>query len=224
MRAADEHKILEGKQKEEETEEDLQSEEEESDVKSNSLWSRLSQMSVENEENVMRDSEEEQQGMLENPNIFDDKTNSSVDSQSRAVKCTEDVCSAVAKDSGNGLCTSQEEQLKHTDIECNILSSAVNKVPLPTKINSSCSQDVENEKRSKRQLQGLKHSDSDSDESQDSNNSAEAEGEFTGRLLTRDELLALFKMLHMNKRQRTVNKHNSQTVLTTVGLVSMCST
>lgn len=42
--------------------------------------------------------------------------------------------------------------------------------------------------------------------------------EFSAKLLTRDELLALFQMLHTKKIQNTVG--DSHSILTTVGLVS----
>ena len=212
LRAADGDKILEEKEKEEEERE----EEAESDLQKTSLWSRLAEMSVENEEKLLHLNEEEQ-GSLEDHNIHDETTKSSVDLQS---KCTENPSTGYSdgaqgsdscvQDTGSDTCIKENEQSK--DTRSDILSSTVKEVSPPSK--NICIEAVGNEEKSQ-------VSDSE-DESQDSgpgNSDNVDEKNATGQLLTRDELLELFKMLHMSKLEES-GQHTQTTVLTTVGLVS----
>lgn len=214
LRAADGDKILEEKEKEEEESE----EEAESDIQKTTLWSRLSEMSVENEEQLLHLHEEEQ-GSLEDHNIHDETTKSSVDLQS---KCTENLSTGYSdgaqgsdsceQDTGSDTCIKENEQSKDTRTKCDILSSTVKEVSPPSE--NICIEAVGNEEKSQ-------VSDSE-DESQDSgpgNSDNIDEKNATGQLLTRDELLALFKMLHMSKLEES-GQHTQTTVLTTVGLVS----
>lgn len=213
LRAADGDKILEEKEKEEEERE----EEAESDIQKTTLWSRLSEMSVENEEKLLHLHEEEQ-GSLEDHNIHDETTKSSVDLQS---KCTENLSTGYSdgaqgsdsceQDTGSDTCIKENEQSKDTRTKCDILSSTVKEVSPPSE--NICIEAVGNEEKSQ-------VSDSE-DESQDSgpgNSDNIDEKNATGQLLTRDELLALFKMLHMSKLEES-GQHTQTTVLTTVGLV-----
>lgn len=217
LRAADGDKILEEKEKEEEERE----EEAESDLQKTSLWSRLAEMSVENEEKLLHLNEEEQ-GSLENHNIHDETTKGSVDLQSHGFKCTENLstgCSDGARgsdsceqDTGSDTCIKENEQSKDTRTKCDFLSSTVKDVSPPSQ--NICIEAVGNEEKSQ-------VSDSE-DESQDSgpgNSDNIDEKNATGQLLTRDELLAVFKMLHMSKLEES-GQHTQTTVLTTVGLVS----
>lgn len=210
LRAADVDKILEEKEKEEESEQQA-----ESDIQKTSLWSRLSEMSVENED-------EEEQGSLEDHTIHDETTKSSVDLQSHGFKCTENVSTGYSdgaqgpdsceQDTGSDTCIKENEQFKDTRTKCDILSSTVKEVSPPSE--NICIEAVGNEEKSQ-------VSDSE-DESQDSgpgNSDNIDEKNATGQLLTRDELLALFKMLHLSKLEES-GQHTKTTVLTTVGLVS----
>lgn len=205
LRAADGDKILEEKEKEEEEGE----EEAESDIQKTTLWSRLSEMSVENEEKLLHLHEEEQ-GSLEDHNIHDETTKSSVDLQS---KCTENLSTGYSdgaqgsdsceQDTGSDTCIKENEQSKDTRTKCDILSSTVKEVSPPSE--NICIEAVGNEEKSQ--------------DSGPGNSDNIDEKNATGQLLTRDELLALFKMLHISKLEES-GQHTQTTVLTTVGLVS----
>lgn len=216
LRAADGDKILEEKEKEDERDEQA-----ESDIQKTSLWSRLSEMSVENEEKLLHLHDEEQ-GSLEDHNIHDETTKSSVDLQSHGFKCTENPSTGYSdgaqgfdsfeQDTGSDTCIEENEQSKDTRTKCDILSSTVKEVSPPSE--NICIEAVGNEEKSQ-------VSDSE-DESQDSgpgNSDNIDEKNATGQLLTRDELLALFQLLHMSKLEES-GQHTQTTVLTTVGLVS----
>ena len=216
LRAADGDKIHEEKEKEEEREDQAGS-----DIQKTSLWSRLSEMSVENEEKLLHLHEEEQES-LEDHNINDEATKSSVDLQSHGFECTENVCTgcsdaaqgsdSCAQDTRSDICIKENEQSKDTSTNCDILSSTVKEVSLPSE--NIFIETVRNEEKS--QVSGSE------DESQDSgpgNPGNIEEKNATGQLLTRDELLALFKILHMNKLEES-GQHTQTTVLSTVGLVS----
>ena len=215
LRAADGDKILEEKEKEEEERE----EEAESDLQKTSLWSRLAEMSVENEEKLLHLHEEEQ-GSLEDHNIHDETTKSSVDLQSHGFKRTENLstgCSdgaqgsdSCVQDTRSDTCIKENEQSK--DTRSDILSSTVKEVSPPSE--NICIEAVGSEEKSK-----VGDSEDESQDSGPGNSDNIDEKNATGQLLTRDELLELFKMLHMSKLEES-GQHTQTTVLTTVGLVS----
>lgn len=207
LRAAeDEDKGEEKKENIEETEED--SEQEESDEHNATLWSRLSEVAIENEKKAVGDSQEEELETVEDTRRVDNKTNNSVESQSSTLKSTEGTCSAkdcdsFVPDTRNDSCTSQSEQLNQETV-------TEKEVSLLTTNHSTCSHEAASE-----QYRQVKPSDADRDLATDDVSAAD---KFSGKLLTRDELLALFKILHMRKGHNTAD--DSQKVLTTVGLVS----
>ena len=198
LRAADEDKIQETKEKEIESED----EDESSDEQEILLQSRLLQMAF---EEGAEDSQKEQQEK------HDDERYSPV--KSNAIASTEHTGTVVVSSSSTTEdCEScvQERENDSSNSQSNTETLTEREASLFTGSNSTCSDDVVSEQCSE------EHSPADA-LSEDLSTSASGDNEYSGRLLTRDELLALFKMLHIKNDPNT--EDNSQKSLTTVGLV-----
>ena len=201
LKAADEDKIQETKEKEIESED----EDESSDEQEILLQSRLSQMAI---EEGAEDSQEEQQEKC------GDERYSPVKFQSNAITSTELASTVVVSSSSTTEdCEScvQERENDSINIQSNTKTLTEREASLFTGSNSTCSDDVVSEQCSE------EHAAADA-LSEDLSTSASGDNEYSGRLLTRDELLAQFKMLHIKNDPNA--EDYSQKSLTTVGLVS----
>lgn len=232
MRAVDEEKILERKEKDNEMDKGINREEEDSDEQNNTLWAKLSEMVIEKDAG---DSQKEQREMLDDPSIVNYATNSPVESQKEQQKMH--INPGIGNDAANSSAESFSDALRFSEQTCRAGVSSSTKDCGPCSQNTkkdSCNGECEqlNTKNLPEQEESLPTAVIDShvvegrqsseehsaDASEGFQHSVPAIDEFSGRLLTRDELLALFKMLHMKKAQKTAE--GSQKVLTTVGLVS----
>lgn len=201
MRAADEDKIQETKEKEIEGEDEGES----SDEQEISLQSRLSQMAIEEGADDSQKEQQEKHG---------DERYSSV--KSNAITSTGHTGTGtvvVSSSSTTEDCEScvQERENDSSNIQTNTKTLTDREASLLIGSNSTFSDDDVTEKCSE------EHSATDV-LSKDLSTSASGDNEYSGRLLTRDELLALFKMLHIKNDPNT--EDYCQKSLTTVGLVS----
>lgn len=190
------------------------------------LWSKLSEIAIESDD---------PQETLQDSNAVYDEENSSIKSvvNSSEVKCKGLMSSLQSTNDGDyrhfhsnvqnksvtTLYPNESEQLLDAEKE--------EELPLNTNTDATPSHGVINELSSMKEVKEIKTTGDAVDSSMEntsefveqSNSDGESfSDEFSVKLLTRDELLALFKMLHMKKIQNTVD--DSQSVLTTVGLVS----
>lgn len=234
LKAMDDEERQQEKKEEEEEEETEGEEEKGFEHKATLLWSKLSEMAVENEEKVALDSQE----TLEDSIIVEasSSTKSDLNLSNVPVKCSEDKCTSVlcpkniTKDINKrvtNLYPNHSELLADTENEYNVQAIAGKELPLHSKTDINSSHGIVNElSSSEKKVKELKNTDdtftSDTENIVEAVKHANSDGEsldeFSAKLLTRDDLLALFKMLHMKKGQNTAD--DSQTVLTTVGLVS----
>lgn len=227
---------------------DREEEEEKEDIVQNgTLWSKLSEMVVENEKEVTWES----QDLLQDSSAGGVEANSSFKSDLKMgdlpVKPTEDRFASIMssnnstkdfdcryvhhnfQNKGNDTFYSdQSEQLVDVDNECNLQSTAGKEPSLHTKVAFISGHAVIDELSSKKKVNELNSTgatfDSHTENLADvvAHSNSNRESFFDGasiNLLTRDELLTLFKKLHMKKGQYTAD--GSQEGLTTVGLVSI---
>ena len=198
MRDADEDKIQETEDREIEAEDE--DEDESSDEEDISLQSRLSQMGIEKVAGDLQKEQQEKSG---------DEGYSAVKFQSNVITSTDHTGTVIVSSSNTTKdCEScvQERKNESGNIQTNTKTLTEREASLLTGINSTCSEQCLEE-----------HSTADV-LSKDLLTPALGDNEYSERLLTRHELLALFKMLHIKNGPNT--EANSQTSLTTVGLVS----
>ncbi|XP_022794124.1 large subunit GTPase 1 homolog isoform X2 [Stylophora pistillata] len=198
---------------------------EEYEEQSATLWSKLSQMTFENDD---------QQDTLQDPSAVPRTDKVSLTSHDNL---SEDKCEYLMLSSQSTIDT----DLKHLGsnvqdkgdsslYSCQsdlCLDAEQEKQPsVNAKTESVSGHDSVSEISSMKGLKELKTTDDSIDPSVEnasevtdqSNADVESfDDEFSAKLLTRDELLALFKILHMKKIQETVG--DSHSILTTVGLV-----
>ena len=233
-------------QKEKEEEEKIEREEDEEIegiVQNATLWSKLSEMAVKNEYEVTLES----QDMHQDSSAVGVKSfKSGLNLSDLPVKPSEDRFASVM--SPNNSTTDvdfkyvhpnfqnkrnatffsyQSEQLVDADNEWNIQSTEGKQVPLHTKSDIHSSHGIIDELPSDKKVKELNSTDATLDCHAENlaevvcHSSSDGESlcdEVSANLLTRDELLTLFKVLHMKKGQTIAG--GSQKVLTTVGLVS----
>ncbi|XP_078375382.1 large subunit GTPase 1 homolog isoform X5 [Oculina patagonica] len=249
LRAMDDEEIPKAKGEEEEidrAEEEEEEEEEKEDIVQNAtLWSKLSEMVVENENDVALES----QDLLQDSSAGGIEAKSSCKSDLKMselpVKPTEDLFASfmssnnTTKDIDCGYVhhnfqikgndpfySDQSEQLVDVDNECNIQSTAGKEPSLHTKVAFTSGHVGTDELSSNKKVNELNSTGATCDcvpenladvvTHSNSNHESLFDGA-SANLLTRDELLTLFKKLHMKKRQYIAD--GSQKGLTTVGLV-----
>lgn len=213
-------------QDEEKIEGDEDDEGEEYEEQSVTLWSKLSQMTFENDD---------QQATIQDPRAVSDADQVSLTSHD---KISEDKCEDLmstplstidtdlkhfksnVEDKGNSSLYSYES-------EQSLDSEKVKQLSVTTKAGSLSGHGSVNEIFSKKELKERETTDDSLDPclentsevvEQSTTDFESFDDEFSAKLLTRDELLALFQMLHTKKIQNTVG--DSHSILTTVGLVS----
>ena len=210
----------EERQKEKDKEEKMEREGQDEELQekgSLTLWSRLAELAVDNEAKHTRESQE----TVEESSIVGIGENSPIKSDLHMsdflVASSEDRIASVMspsnsiKDVGckylpSNVQSCQSEQSVDTEKETDNPSITEKELPLITNLNSPTDCGIINEASLEKMAKELNSCNTDGSQLNSAN------------LLTRDELLALFKTLYREKQQSTVDC--SQKLLTTVGLVS----
>ena len=214
-------------QDEEKIEGDEDDEGEEYEEQSVTLWSKLSQMTFENDD---------QQATIQDPCAVSDADQVSLTSHD---KISEDKCEDLMSTPQSTLDTDlkhfksnvedkgNNSSLYSYESEQSLDSEKVKQLSVTTKAGSLSGHGSVNEISSKKELKERETTDNSLDPclentsevvEQSTTDFESFDDEFSAKLLTRDELLALFQMLHTKKIQNTVG--DSHSILTTVGLVS----
>ena len=188
---------------------------EEGSLQKLTLWSKLSELTVDNEVKCTRESQES----IENTSVVGIEANSAIKSVLHtgdlSVTSSEDRIASVKSPSNSTKDVYLPSNVQSYQIEQSMDAAKENdnqsmtEKDLGSRTDCGIIDEVYLEKQAKDGTQ--------------LNSETESEHEcllkgLSANLLTRDELLALFKTLHMEKQQKTVDC--SQKLLTTIGLVS----
>lgn len=246
LRATDDGEAQEEKEEEKKARNEKQVEEDkESIVHTDTLWSKLSEMVVDNEAEGTWKSQDRPQGSS------DVEANQSFKSEKKLsdfvvnlsndgfANVTSSNNSTVGMDCGHvhsnfqmksdATLSGHSEQSLDGDNKCDIQTIAKNDSPLHTEVENTSSHAKSYELILEKQVKELNSAGATFDSHSEDFHVAEIVthpnsdgknffGEVSANLLTRAELLSLFKMLHMKKVQNMAA--GSQKILTTVGLVS----
>lgn len=248
LSATDDGEAQEEKEEEQKMKNEKQAqveEEKERIVHTDTLWSKLSEMAVDTEDEGTWESQDRPQGSS------DVEANQSFKSEKKLsdfvvnlsndgfANVTSSNNSTVSMDCGyvhlnfqiksDATLSGHSEQSLDGDYKCNIQSISKNDFPLHTKVENTCSHAKSYELTLEKQVKELNSAGATFDSHNEDFHVAEIVtnpnsdgknffGEISANLLGRDELLSLFKMLHMKKVQNTAG--GPQKVVTTVGLVS----
>ena len=190
------------------------------------LWSHLAELAVENEGKGTRESQE----TVEDSSVVGIEANGPIESDlhtsDHSVTSSEDRIASVMSPSNStkdvdckylpsNVQSYQSEQLVDAEKETDNQSITEKELPLITHLNSTTDCGVVNEEPLEKKAKELNGTQLNSD------TGSGRERLFDGlstNLLSRDELLALFKTLHMEKQQNTADC--SPKLFTTIGLVS----
>lgn len=211
-------------QDEEKIEGDEDDEGEEYEEQSVTLWSKLSQMTFENDDQqaTIQDpcavSDADQVSLTSHDMISEDKCEDLMSTPQSTIDTDLKHFKSNVEDKGNSSLYSYES-------EQSLDSEKVKQFSVTTKAGSLSGHGSVNEISSKKELKERETTDDSLDpclentsEVVEQSTTESFDDEFSAKLLTRDELLALFQMLHTKKIQNTVG--DSHSILTTVGLVS----
>lgn len=223
----------EERQKEKDKEEKMEREGQDEELQEKgtlTLWSRLAELAVDNEVKGTRESQE----TVEDSSVVgigaDGPIKSDLHMSDFSVTSSEDRIASVmspsnsTKDMGceylpSNVQSCHSEQSAETEKETDNQSITEKELPLITNLNSTTDCRIINEVSLEKMAKELNSCNTDgsqlnSDTYSEHEHSCEG---LSANLLTRDELLALFKMLYREKQQSAVEC--SQKLLTTVGLV-----
>ena len=226
----------EGRQKEKEEEEKTEREErdeelqEEGSLKNLTLWSKLAELAVDNGVKGTRESQE----TVEDSSVVGIEANSpiksdlhlsdfSVTSSEERIGSVMSPCNSTkdmdCKYLPSNVQSCQSEQSVVAEKETDHQSITEKELPRITNLKSTTNCGIINEVslEKKEELNSCSTEGSQLNSDTDSENESLFDG-LSANLLTRDELLALFKTLYREKQQNTVDC--SQKLLITVGLVS----
>lgn len=225
----------EERQKEKEEEEKMEREgreeelEEEGSLQNFTLWSKLAEMAVENEVKVTRESQE----TVEDSSFVGVEANGPIKSglnmsDLSTMSCEDRIASVMSPGNStkdvdckyllSNVPTYQSEQSVDAEKECDDQSITGKELPLHTNLDITSDRGIINEVSSEEKARDLNSTDGTQFNSDTDSDHERLFDGLSSNLLTRDELLALFKTLHLKKGQNTADC--SQKVLTTIGLVS----
>lgn len=224
----------EERQKEKDKEEKMEREGQDDELQEKgtlTLWSRLAELAVDNEVKGTRESQE----TVEDSSVVgigaDGPIKSDLHMSDFSVTSSEDRIASVmspsnsTKDMGceylpSNVQSCHSEQSAETEKETDNQSITEKELPLITNLNSTTDCRIINEVSLEKMAKELNSCNTDGSQLNSdtySEHERSCEG-LSANLLTRDELLALFKMLYREKQQSAVEC--SHKLLTTVGLVS----
>ena len=215
-------KEVDEKMEREGQEEELQ---EEGSLQNLTLWSKLAELAIENEGTGTRESQE----TVEDSSVVDVKANgpleSDLDMSDLSVTSSEDRIANVMSPSSSTkdldckfLPSNVQSYQNEKSVEVKTDNQSITEKELPLDCTTYCG--IIKEISLENMAKELNSCGTDGTRLNSDTNS-ERERLFDGlsaNLLTRDELLALFKTLHREKQQKTADC--SQKLLTTIGLVS----
>lgn len=191
---------------------------EEGSLQNLTLWSKLSELAVDNEVKCTRESRE----TIENSSVVGVEANSAI----KSVLHTGDLSETLSEDR---IASVMSPSNRTKDVDFNYLPSNVQSYQIEQSMDAA--KESDNQSMTEKDLASRTdcgiidevYLEKQAKDGTQLNSETESEHEclfkgLSANLLTRDELLALFKTLHMEKQQKTADC--SQELLTTIGLVS----